>query len=66
MKRYLIDEKSYKKKLIGMNSITKNLENTGQVLAHAFYPGTGKNGDAHFDEDENWAIGVDSKKGYEI
>ncbi|XP_017838315.2 matrix metalloproteinase-2 isoform X2 [Drosophila busckii] len=26
----------------------------GQVLAHAFYPGTGRGGDAHFDADEQW------------
>ncbi|XP_058984401.1 matrix metalloproteinase-2 [Musca domestica] len=27
----------------------------GYVLAHAFYPGVGRGGDAHFDDDENWA-----------
>ncbi|XP_033254337.1 matrix metalloproteinase-2-like isoform X2 [Drosophila miranda] len=26
----------------------------GQVLAHAFYPGEGRGGDAHFDADEIW------------
>ncbi|KAH8345445.1 hypothetical protein KR084_000732 [Drosophila pseudotakahashii] len=26
----------------------------GQVLAHAFYPGEGRGGDAHFDADETW------------
>merc|ERR1712131_170041 len=29
----------------------------GSVLAHAFFPGTGRGGDAHFDADENWSFG---------
>lgn len=28
----------------------------GLILAHAFYPGGGRGGDAHFDDDENWAV----------
>lgn len=28
----------------------------GQVLAHAFFPGSGRGGDAHFDEDEDWLL----------
>lgn len=28
----------------------------GLILAHAFYPGSGRGGDAHFDDDENWAV----------
>jgi len=27
----------------------------GSVLAHAFYPGSGRGGDAHFDEEELWS-----------
>ncbi|XP_032596894.1 matrix metalloproteinase-2 isoform X2 [Drosophila grimshawi] len=32
----------------------------GLVLAHAFYPGVGRGGDAHFDADENWDFDVNS------
>lgn len=28
----------------------------GKILAHAFYPGTGIGGDAHFDEEETWLL----------
>lgn len=26
------------------------------MLAHAFYPGSGRGGDAHFDIDEDWIL----------
>ncbi|XP_039227561.1 matrix metalloproteinase-2 isoform X2 [Drosophila yakuba] len=37
----------------------------GQVLAHAFYPGEGRGGDAHFDADETWNFdgGSDDNRG---
>lgn len=28
----------------------------GSILAHAFFPGTGRGGDAHFDDDELWLL----------
>lgn len=28
----------------------------GSILAHAFFPGTGNGGDAHFDDDELWLL----------
>ncbi|XP_030387310.1 matrix metalloproteinase-2 isoform X2 [Scaptodrosophila lebanonensis] len=32
----------------------------GQVLAHAFYPGVGRGGDAHFDAEEIWQFDADN------
>ncbi|XP_047099078.1 matrix metalloproteinase-2-like isoform X1 [Schistocerca piceifrons] len=35
----------------------------GQILAHAFFPGEGRGGDAHFDEDEIWLLGEEDASG---
>lgn len=32
------------------------------LLAHAFPPGEGIQGDAHFDDDENWTLGKGAGK----
>ena len=34
------------------------------MLAHAFYPGSGRGGDAHFDEEEYWELDENSLKGF--
>lgn len=30
-------------------------DGSGSVLAHAFFPGSGRGGDVHLDDDENWS-----------
>lgn len=34
----------------------------GQILAHAFFPGRDRGGDAHFDEEEIWLLEDDSNE----
>lgn len=34
----------------------------GRILAHAFFPGEGRGGDVHFDEEEEWLLGYENNK----
>lgn len=34
----------------------------GQILAHAFFPGKDRGGDAHFDEEEIWTLEDESNE----
>ncbi|KAL7730593.1 hypothetical protein ACLKA6_000584 [Drosophila palustris] len=38
----------------------------GLVLAHAFYPGVGRGGDAHFDAEETWEFDATSDDSREV
>lgn len=36
------------------------------MLAHAFYPGGGRGGDAHFDEEEKWVLSKTESEGNKL
>lgn len=64
---YSEDEANITIKFAGGNhNDSYNFDGPGKVLAHAFYPGVDRGGDAHFDLGEKWTVWQEEDKGVSL